>query len=51
MKHAFPWFVVHKSTRFIVAGFVNFDEAERFCAAFSHGMYVVVSGVEIAAAN
>jgi hypothetical protein len=37
----FPWYVRHKETKFIVAGFVNHDEAEKFVTAMGHGMYRV----------
>jgi hypothetical protein len=47
MKHAFPWFVVHRQTRYIVAGFVDFDDADKFCAAAKHGMYIVAAGVDL----
>ncbi len=47
MKHAFPWFVIHQDTKYIVAGFVEFDDAEKFCVAARHGMYRVCAGVEL----
>lgn len=47
MKHAFPWFAIHRETRYVIAGFAEFDDAERFCKSFTHGMYVAVSGIEI----
>lgn len=47
MKYAFPWFAIHKETRHIVAGFGEYDDAEKFCAMFVHGLYVVRSGAEL----
>lgn len=36
----FPWYAVHKETRFPVAGFCDAHDAEKFCKMFSHGMYI-----------
>jgi hypothetical protein len=47
MTYAFPWFAIHKQTRYIVAGFVDFDDADKFCVAAKHGMYVVAAGVDL----
>lgn len=47
MTHAFPWFAIHKDTRYIVAGFNEYTDAERFCALFAHGKYVVRSGADL----
>lgn len=45
----FPWYAIHKDTKFVIAGFIDHDDAETFCRAFSHGMYVVrdLSTVEV----
>ena len=48
MTRGFPWFAVHKDTRFVIAGFIDFNDAEAFCAIFSHGLYVVRSGTDMA---
>jgi len=38
---SFPWYVIHKDTKFVVSGFVEFSDAEKFCGMFSHNQYVV----------
>jgi hypothetical protein len=47
MQKSFPWYAVHKITGFVVAGFVEHDDCEKFCGMFSHGLYTARSGVEI----
>jgi hypothetical protein len=49
MKTTFPWYAIHRDTKFIVAGFVSHDDAEKFCAAFTHGAYVVRDYVTVEA--
>lgn len=45
---AFAWYAIHRVTKHVVAGFGEHDDAERFCAIFSHGMYVVRDAASIA---
>jgi hypothetical protein len=45
----FPWYVIHKDTKHVIAGFGEHDDAERFCGMFNHGMYVVRDAASIAA--
>lgn len=47
MKNAFPWLAIHKESRYVVAGFVEHSDAERFCALFTHGMYVVRAATDL----
>lgn len=37
----FPWYVIHKDTKHVIAGFIDHSDAQTFCSAFTHGMYVV----------
>jgi hypothetical protein len=41
MQTRFPWYAIHKDTKFIIAGFIDHSDAETFCKIHSHGMYVV----------
>lgn len=38
---SFAWYAIHRETKFVIAGFVSADDASKFCASFTHGMYVV----------
>lgn len=46
-KPSFPWYVINKQTRFVVAGFAEFDDAYRFLGLFKHDAYVVLAACEI----
>lgn len=37
----FDWYARHKETKYIVAGFVNHDEAMKFVKSMAHGQYVI----------
>jgi hypothetical protein len=41
MSNAFPWYVIHKDSKFVIAGFIDHADAETFVKAFTHGMYVI----------
>lgn len=41
MQTKFPWYAIHKDTKHIVAAFNEEHDAQKFCAMFAHGMYVV----------
>ena len=37
----FPHYAIHNDTKYIIAGFVDQRDAEKFCVMFSHKEYVV----------
>ncbi len=43
----FAWYVVHRQTKYIVAGFADADDAHRFADSFKHKEYIVLSFPEI----
>lgn len=43
----FAWFVIHKETRYVVAGFADISDAETFVKAFKHTAYRIVSSFDL----
>lgn len=40
----YPWYVAHSETKYVVAGFKDYSDAEVFVKCFSHGMYKIYTG-------